>query len=330
MDREWLKKTGHIGQEAYIRRIEYKEGRACGLRACLVKAGPLSFTVGEDKCLDIMELSWKGTNCSFLSKPGLQNRQHYDSNGLEAQRSIMGGMFFTCGTDNVGSPVTEDGAPLPMHGSLRSTPAEHVCTDCFWDGEEYRMRISGEMRQAALFGGNLVLRRSLETVLGSREIHIHDEYENQSYAQQPFMLLYHFNIGYPLLDEGVQVRIPSRTATSAAGGNRLSQSEWGSVTAPVDMLPEEVFYHELQADVDGSAEVSVYNDRLRMGLAVRFDTKQLPRFTQWKSMASGDYVMGFEPCNCHVKGRLWEKENKTLLTIAAGEKKTVDLSLIVI
>lgn len=326
MNREWLKKVGSIQQEAYIRKIEYLEGRAGGMKAYQVKAGPLLFTAAEDKCLDITELSYKGVNYNFISKPGLQNRQAYDYNGFAGQRSVMGGMFFTCGTDNVGTPGIEPHNMLPMHGSLRSTPAEHVCADCFWDGEEYKLKLSGEMRQAALFGGNMVLRRTLETSYGSKTIIIRDEFENQAYESCPFMLLYHFNIGYPLLDEETVIHIPSSKAV-LIGEDKETQRRWDKVDAPIDGLPEEVFYHALKADEEGYARVSAYNKKLGAGLEISFRTEELPRFTQWKSMASGDYVMGLEPCNCHVKGQEWEKENKTLVMLEAGEKKSVELKL---
>ncbi len=326
MEKEWLKKIGSMQQEAYIRKIEYAEGRAGGLKAYQIKSGPLMFTSAQDKCLDITELSWRGINFNFISKPGLQNAQAYDYNGFAGQRSIMGGMFFTCGTDNVGTPGIEPYNMFPMHGSLRSTPAEHVCADCFWEDGEYKIRLSGEMRQAALFGGNIVLRRTIETYYGSKEIVIRDEFENQAYETSPFMLLYHFNIGYPLLDVGTKIRIPS-SKTVLLGEERETAFPWNEVTAPVDRLPEEVFYHMLQPDEKGLATVSVFNENVGAGLSISFQTKQLPKFTQWKSMASGDYVMGFEPCNCHVKGQEWEKQNGTLPVIEAGEKKTVELKL---
>ncbi len=326
MEKEWLKKIGSMQQEAYIRKIEYAEGRAGGLKAYQIKSGPLMFTSAQDKCLDITELSWRGINFNFISKPGLQNGQAYDYNGFAGQRSIMGGMFFTCGTDNVGTPGIEPHNMFPMHGSLRSTPAEHVCADFFWEDGEYKIRLSGEMRQAALFGGNIVLRRTIETYCGSKEIAIRDEFENQAYETSPFMLLYHFNIGYPLLDVEAKIQIPS-SKTVLLGEDGETALPWNEVTAPVDKLPEEVFYHMLRPDEKGFANVSVFNENVGAGLSISFQAKQLPRFTQWKSMASGDYVMGFEPCNCHVKGQEWERENGTLPVIEAGEKKTVELKL---
>lgn len=131
MNRDLMKKMGSMQQMAYVRQVTFEEGAAAGLRAYEVKAGELAFTVAADKCLDIVEMSYKGVNLNFLSKPGLMNGQRFDSNGFEAQKSIMGGMFFTCGTSNVGRPDLNPDAPLPMHGYLRSTPAEHVCADAF-------------------------------------------------------------------------------------------------------------------------------------------------------------------------------------------------------
>lgn len=134
MNREMMRKTGSMQQMAYVRKVTFEEGAAAGLRAYEVKAGELAFTVAADKCLDIVEMSYKGINLNFLSKPGLMNGQRFDSSGFEAQKSIMGGMFFTCGTSNVGRPDLTPDAPLPMHGYLRSTPAQHVCADAFGMG----------------------------------------------------------------------------------------------------------------------------------------------------------------------------------------------------
>ncbi|MBQ9564747.1 MAG: DUF4432 family protein, partial [Synergistaceae bacterium] len=161
---ESMRYVGSMQQVAYVRPVTYSEGRAAGLKAWDVKNGPLSFRVLADKCLDVSQFSYRGVNMSFLSKPGLQGRGHYDTHGNEALRSIMGGFFFTAGAENICAPCTIDGMDYPMHGRLRTTPAEHLCGDAFWEGDEYHLKVSGEMREASLFGENIVLRRSLETV----------------------------------------------------------------------------------------------------------------------------------------------------------------------
>lgn len=327
-----LKKVGHMSQLSYARNITYNDGRAKNLQAVLVKNGPLQFVIAKDKCMDIIELSYRGENINFLSKAGLQGLSHYDTNGSEAQRSIMGGLFFTCGLDNVGPNLDNVASALdcvgqspnsyPMHGRIRSTPAENISVSCEWIDDQYIIKISGEMRQAMLFGENFLLKRTIETVYGNHTIKIHDEIINESFKTQPLMILYHFNIGYPMLDKTSKISISSdyilaRDEVSSSGVNHAL-----NVTEPLNNKTEEVFYHNLN---DENAYAKIENNDI--GFKIGFKKSQLPFFTQWKSMASGDYVMGFEPGNCHVEGLIKEIENNTLEFIDPLCSKTIDLEI---
>ena len=313
MDRqELLRRVGSVQQLACIRPMTYTEGRCAGLRAYEVKNGPLEYKVLADKCLDVGELSYRGINFSFLSKPGLQGRNHYDTRGQEALRSIMGGMFFTAGLENICAPCTVDGTEYPMHGRIRTTPAEHLSADAAWEGEDYVLRLSGEMREGELFGENLVLRRSLETVLGQKSLTLTDEIENQGFRDEPLMLLYHINIGYPLLVEGTRLLAPTRSVTprdQAASGH---EDRWNLMDPPRDNEPEYVFIHDLAWDSKGNGVVCVVNDRLKLGLKIQFTGEHLPYFMEWKSTASGDYVLGLEPANSSVYGRPYHEAEGSL------------------
>ena len=101
MDNKLMKYCGSIQQMVYARPIVYKEGRAEHMNAIEAKCGDISFHAMADKALDISDFSYKGMNMTFMAKPGLEGRNHYDTNGGEAQRSIMGGLFFTCGLENI-------------------------------------------------------------------------------------------------------------------------------------------------------------------------------------------------------------------------------------
>ena len=331
MDRqELLRRVGSVQQLACIRPMTYTEGRCAGLRAYEVKNGPLEYKVLADKCLDVGELSYRGINFSFLSKPGLQGRNHYDTRGQEALRSIMGGMFFTAGLENICAPCTVDGTEYPMHGRIRTTPAEHLSAGAAWEGEDYVLRISGEMREGELFGENLVLRRSLETVLGQKSLTLTDEIENQGFRDEPLMLLYHINIGYPLLDEGTRLLAPTRSVTprdQAASGH---EDRWNLMDPPRDNEPEYVFIHDLAWDSKGNGVVCVVNDRLKLGLKIQFTGEHLPYFMEWKSIASGDYVLGLEPANSSVYGRPFHEERGDLHRLApfAKEKNVLTFTVL--
>ena len=307
MDRcELLRKMGSLQQVAYIRPLSYAEGRSAGLRTYEVKNDGLYFKVLADKCLDIGELSYRGVNFSFLSKPGLQGRNHYDTNGQEALRSIMGGMFFTAGLENICAPYKN----YPMHGRIRTTPAEHLCSHAAWESGDYVMRVSGEMREAELFGENLVLRRQIETRLGQKSLTVADEIENQGFCAQPLMILYHINIGYPLLDEGTELLVPTGSVIARDKDSAGHEDRWNVMDAPKDNEPEYVFIHDMIWDRNGCGTVCVINSKLALGLKITFSGDYLPYFMEWKSIASGDYVLGLEPANASVYGRAFhEKEN---------------------
>ncbi|MCD7819821.1 MAG: aldose 1-epimerase family protein [Lachnospiraceae bacterium] len=319
--RDFMKYLGSMQQVAYVRPITYLEGRSAGMKAWEVKNGKLSFQIMADKCLDVCGLSYSGINMTFLSKPGLQGRNHYDTNGEEAIRSIMGGLFFTSGLENICAPCTVDGTDYPMHGRIRTTPGEHLSADARWEDDQYRLSVSGEMREAALFGENMVLRRTISTTYGEKTITVTDEIENESYREEPLMILYHINLGYPFLDENIRLYIPTRSVTARDQDGRGHEAEYDRMDSPKDNEPEYVFIHDLMTDVDGNTQVLAVNESLGLGLRVSFNTKYLPYFMEWKSTASGDYVIGLEPANSSVYGRPWHEEQGTVHKLAPFEKE---------
>lgn len=314
---------GSMQQLAYVRPVVYQEGRARGLRAIELENGRLHLEIMADKCLDIASLRLDGQNLSFLAKNGLQGLASYDTNGMEAQRSIMGGLFFTCGPDNVGLPQVEDGVPVPMHGRFRVTPAEHVCCDAFWQEGRYILSVSGEMHVGQLFGSHLILRRKIQTEWGSPTLTIHDEIINAGFLPAPCMLLYHVNAGYPLLQENAQVIIPSQQVIPRDAAAESGLHDWDQMPAPAPGVPEQVFYHkglpeQVQIGVKGANGHALW---------LCYAREELPMLTQWKSSASGNYVVGLEPGNCWVEGIARERERGTLQFLEPGETKTVTLHI---
>lgn len=217
-----------------------------------------------------------------------------------------------------------------MHGRIRTTPAEHLTADAFWEGESYVLRTSGEMREAELFGENLVLRRSIETRWGEKSLTVTDEIENQGFRPEPLLLLYHINIGYPLLDEGTEVLLPTRSVTPRDEASKGHEMRWNVMDAPKDNEPEYVFIHEPVADEDGNVIVCVLNERLKLGLRLSYTAANLPRFMEWKSTASGDYVVGLEPSNSSVYGRLYHEREGSVHHLAPFAKETNVLTFTVL
>ena len=320
--RDLMKYMGSMQQAAYIRPLTYAEGRSTGLKAYEVKNGPLCYKLMADKCLDMCELSYRGVNFSFLSKPGMQGRNAYDTAGDEAIRGIMGGMFFTCGVETICAPCTVDGVDYPMHGRMRTTPGEHLSADAFWAEDGYHLRASAEMREAALFGENMTLRRSIETVYGQKTVTLTDVFENQGYRDEPLMLLYHINLGWPFLDENLRLILPTRKVTPRDAEAEGHEGEYDRMDPPKDNEPEYVFIHDLKPDADGSLRAVAVNEALGLGLEIAWNEANLPYFMEWKSTASGDYVIGLEPANSSVYGRPWHEERDSVHRLAPFATET--------
>lgn len=322
-----LSYIGSMQQLASVRPVVFQEGRAANLPAYNVKNGNIAFDVLCGKSLDLADFTFKGLNLNFLAKPGLMGRNHFDTHGDEALRSIMGGMFFTCGLENICAPCKDGGKDYPMHGRIRTTPAEHVSADARWDGDTYRITVQGEMREAELFGENMVLRRRIETEYGRHSIRITDEITNESFREESMMLLYHFNLGYPFLTEQCQLIIPTLNITARDAVSQDQISTWNKMDEPKIDEPEYVYIHDLATDSSGQTFVAVWNPDLEIGFKLSFSQKFLPYFMQWKSTASGDYVLGLEPSNSSVYGRLHHQERGDLNKLKSFETQKIELQI---
>lgn len=208
-----LRRIGHMSQLASIEHYEMKDGKSNGCKVFdVTNGGGLVFKVLESKGLNISNLSFKGINLNFISKPGLASPEFFNPHGQEFPRNFHGGLLYTCGMLNVGPGCNDNGTELSQHGRVGQTPSENVSMVSEWENDEYIMKLSGEMREGKVFLENMVLKREISTRFGSKSIKIHDMVENQGFEEQPLMMLYHINLGYPLLDCGSRFIFPGVSA----------------------------------------------------------------------------------------------------------------------
>jgi hypothetical protein len=321
-----LRYVGDFSQIFGIKEYALTCGKAKGVKAFDVKTGSgLEFTVLADRCLDISGLSFKGTNCSYISKAGIVAPEYYEENGIGFLRSFHAGFLTTCGLRNVGTPCEENGEAFPMHGRISNTPGEEICATTEWIDDVPVLTISGKMREARLFGENLVLGRKIICKYGENKITIENTVENLGFRKEALMLLFHFNMGYPLLDEDSILVTPTDRLTPRDPEAEKGETEYSQCQQPTPDYSEQVFYHNLKSDQNGGTSVALINKKLELGVAIHFNKNQLFNFTQWKQMGEGEYVMGMEPCNCYVGGRIDPRNNGILEYMEPGEIRNFDL-----
>ncbi len=326
--RQMLKYIGDFSQVFGIKEYALTSGKAKGVKAFDVKTGSgLEFTVLADRCLDIAGLSFKGTNCSYVSKTGIVAPEYYYEDGIGFLRSFAAGFLTTCGLRNVGSPCEKEGETFSMHGRIANTPGEEVSATTEWVDDVPVLTISGKMREARLFGENLVLARKITCIYGENKITIENTVENLGFRKEALMLLFHFNMGYPLLDEDSILVTPTEKLTPRDQEAEKGKATYNQSQQPTPNYQEQVFYHNLKANINGATSVALINKKLELGVAIHFNKNQLFNFTQWKQMGEGEYVMGMEPCNCYVGGRVDPRNNKTLEYLEPGEIRKFDLTI---
>ncbi len=310
--------NGYISREEQLvyqqeTSVRQGDGRTC---ACHELALPsrLSATVLWDRCMDISRLSFAGIPISYLGKSGEQGDA-----ATPFERRFSGGMLYTCGLMNVG-PADE---AQPAHGRIHLQSATMRSVHL----EENALILQGQMRESALFGENLLLKRTLTFPLDASEVRIEDAISNQTPYPQPYMLLYHINLGYPMLSEHLKLRLPDGTQTSPATEQaRAHLSELSGFSPPEASFEEQDFHHQLPIQ-NGYCAATAENRFLGIGFGVRYRADTLPTLIQWRCLRSGDYVLGLEPSNNRVNGRAQAAREGALPVLNPFETITTEVVL---
>lgn len=297
----------HVGIESQafgIRTMEYRQGDESLVKTYEVDTGAgLCFSVGENKGLDIYRLSYRGINMGFMSKAGLHSPYNVEP-ASEAFRYSQGcGMLYTAGLANVGGACRDAKGIYFPHGSIKNSAATNITACGFWDDDDYQMMIRGELREAEFYGRCLTLNRTISTQAGSKSLVIEDVIENRAFEDDEVMLLYHFNAGFPLLAEGVQMFAPVQSIEAATPRAAEMIQDYAVASAPVPMEEEYVYMIKMKCDEQGISGSVLWNNDMELGLFIRFDTHVLNRFVEWKCMRAGDYAFGMLPANCYPFGR---------------------------
>lgn len=323
MNINYNKYIGHNSQLLGVEEHRLVGGKGDGMRLLLVKNGRgLEFTVSLDRCADISRLSVDGVNYGFFSPCGYVSPHYYSDKGTDWLKTFTAGFLTTCGLTAVGNPCIDEGEELPLHGRISNTPADYSS----YDISDKEIIIKARINQSGIFDRKLVMNRTISCSLESNEIVITDNIINLGYEKSPIMILYHMNMGYPLLDEDSIIEIPSTKVVPRNEYAAKDLDTWDKITPPTPGFEEQCYYHSFEDE--GSA--SIYNPKLKKGLKMTFDANKLDYFVEWKMLGERDYVLGLEPGNCHADGRDKMREEGNLKFLEPGEDITYQVKLTMI
>jgi hypothetical protein len=331
-------RTGALAQIAGVELLEDADGPERGVRVLDFRTGAgLSFRIAIDRGFDLLSAHYRGVPIGWRSPTGPRHpalASVEENRGWGFLRSFTG-LLATCGLDHALAPATSSVAQYiypgfsesdyPLHGRISQVPARLLGYGERWDGDACTLWAEGEAAQMAVFGENLVLTRRIEAALGSATITVDDRVENRGFRPTPHMLLYHYNFGYPLLDDGAELLVPSRAIVHAVHGDLHAQGVGYSLQGPPKAdFSEQVYEHDVVAGPDGMASALLMNPALGaggFGIRLDYDRTALPCLIEWQCLQSGLYVLGIEPSTNHVLGRRFAEDRGELTVLEHADTR---------
>ena len=351
--RELSRRMSRLDAIAGVRLVTLGDGPERGVRALEFRTGTgLDFDVMVDRCMDVGAVRYRGAAIGWQSPTGFRAPWLHDpegEGGLGFLRSFTGFMN-TCGLDHAffmervpagryAYPPRE-AVDQPLHGRAPLTPARLVGYGARWEGDECVLWAEGEVVQAAMFGEDLHLVRRIEARVGGDGFTVEDRVENRGFSRTPHMLLYHVNLGYPLLDEGSEFRAPVERVTWRSHETYRNGVGYRAMPAPqpADFV-EQVHTHAVAAEADGAVPAALVNRRLDLGgdgggpglaFLIEYDREALPVLLEWQSVREGAYVVGIEPSTAHPGGAALNEEHGLLRHLDHGESRRYRLRFSVV
>jgi galactose mutarotase-like enzyme len=308
-------------------------GRSAGVDVIDVDNGALAVSILPTRGMGLwrgrygdIDLGWQSP-VTMPVHPGFVDLQ--DRNGI----GWLGGfneLLCRCGLTSNGPPTDDGGTPLTLHGRIANIPAHHVDVSVSTAGNG-TLSVTGVVDEASLFGPNLRLTSTLQTEAGSNCVTIIDEVTNLGASPGELQLLYHINVGPPLLEEGAQFisavqEVAPRDVRAGEGVD-----SWNRYEGPTPGFAEQVYYLDTIPDDDGNSTVLLKNSAGERGLSVEFDTRSLPCFSLWKNTQpeADGYVTGLEPGTNFPNAKPYEREQGRVVSLEPGQSHTMRIELAV-
>lgn len=332
---DWIGKISNPAQIGGIETAIIDNGSGRGTRIAWINTGTgMRYKVVIDRAMDIADAFYNQHSLAWISHLGITKPEPFSNSGDDWIKTFGGGLLVTCGLTHIGGPEIDTYGDRGLHDQISNIPAEIesiIQPDPV--AGKMEMSITGRMKQTQVLGPTLELKRTISGTIGQAAIRIHDEVINRGNTPVPHMMLYHFNFGWPLVNEGTDIiwlgEWKSRDGDLA---NKIfnKNNNFHKCPAPLDVHSgngEDAVFIDITPDSSGQCTCGLYNPQIGLALALRFQKKQLPWLTNWQHWGKGEYVTGLEPGTNPPIGQASAREQNTLIELEPGESRIYDLEI---
>ena len=310
---------GHPNQLSGVEEYRLVGGKQDGMTILSIRNGlGLEIHLSMSRACDISRLYFKGISLGYFSPVGYVHPSYYDDKGIGFLKSFTAGFLTTCGLASIGKPCVDNNEELPLHGRISNTP----CSSYYYEEDDEKIQVHALIKEEGIFSYKLSLNRTVTISKKDNSFSINDTVSNNGDNPYPVCILYHMNMGYPLLSEKSILDIPS---ISIKGRTSLAQEEleqWNKIIKPTAGYEERCYFHTF----DKERYASIYNPDIKTKLTMHF-SDNLDYFTEWKMMGKRDYVLGLEPGNAHPDGRDQLRKENALHYLKPNEKVNYEVKI---
>jgi hypothetical protein len=322
-------------------------GRRDGVDLIEVRSGDLSFSIIPTRGMGI----WRGV-CRG-------NRLGWDSpvadgpvNPAFVNLASLGGIGWLDGFDELlarcglawsGAPFevktrkpdgSESNTTYGLHGKIANTPASYVAVH-IEDDPPHGIVIEGHVDEAHYAGPGIRMITRISTDPKKNRLIVRDEFVNLRDQPTEMQILYHWNFGPPFLEDGGRFAAPIQTVTPRDPRSVEGLKEHDRYGPPEPGSIEQAYYYELHTEPEnggptgGQTSALLHNAAGDKGVVLRYQKRQLPCFTLWKSMAGhrDGYVTGLEPATNYPNPRPYEKSRNRVVTLPVDGRYVAETAL---
>ncbi len=328
-------RPGHVGGPAtgyHVVKRTLQTGMSKGVDVVEVDKGAFRFVVIPTRGMGLwkaglgeMQLAWRSPVRGPVH-PALVNLA--DEGGLGWLRGFDE-LLCRCGLESNGAAEYNANGTLRhgIHGRIANTPAHNVQVTI--DGDTGEIAVVGIVDETRLFGNKLRLATTITTRVGQPGLAITDTITNLSAEPGELELLYHFNLGVPLLTAGAKVLLPVKKMAPRDAAAAADLPDWTVYKPPAPGMPEAALYFELAADAQGQTQALLCGAGGDRGVSLKFNTRELPYFTLWKNRQAecDGYVTGLEPGINFPNVKSFERPMGRVAVLAPGESRTYHVAI---
>jgi galactose mutarotase-like enzyme len=315
-----------------LQRFRLSDGPQAGVELLVVDSGRVRVAICPTRGMslwkahiDDMDFGWKSPVAGPIHPCFVAINEPSGIGWLDGFDELL----VRCGLRSFGAPDFDekDRVAFPLHGRIGNLPAQNV--QLRLDADHSLLHVTGDVLEVRFLQYNLKLSVQYSLQFGEPRIDVSDRVTNAGGTPTSIQMLYHINIGAPILEAGAKLHIGAKKTYARNTRAAETLQDWQSYLPPTAGYAEQVYFSDSHACPDGWAKAMLATADESRGFAVHYQPATLPYFTQWKNTVSeaDGYVTGLEPGTGFPNPRGFEESKGRTVELAAGESREFQLKL---